>query len=806
MEERYTPENIEKKWQKIWEEQNIFRQYTRTKKFYTLDMFPYPSGAGLHVGHPKGYIATDVLARMKQLQGYGVLHPMGWDAFGLPAEQFALKNKTHPKIATEENIQTNKRQLASIGFTYDWEREINTTDPDYYKWTQWIFLKMWQKGLAYESHEPINWCPNCKTGLANEDLEQGKCERCGSEVEKRPLRQWVLRMTQYADRLLYDLDKEGLDWPEAIKEQQRNWIGRSEGAEISFPLRYHSQSHVHEQQATLPVFTTRPDTLFGATYVVLAPEHPWVTLALQDDYEVLENTKEVRAYVEAAKKKSEIERAAVTKEKTGVLLKGVVALNPATQQEIPLYVADYVFAGYGTGAIMAVPAHDERDFEFAKKFNLAVIPVIENDFDGSAATLTLGTLINSGEFNGLSSEAAKEKITEAVGGRMVTSYRMRDWTFSRQRYWGEPIPLIHCEQCGVVGVPEEELPVRLPEADSYEPNDSGESPLANITEWVNVTCPVCGGSGKRETNTMPQWAGSCWYYLRYIDPQNKTVLVDADKERSMMPVDVYVGGAEHATRHLLYARFWHKFLFDQGVVSIEEPFTKLVNVGLILASDGRKMSKRWGNVVNPDDMVREFGADAFRLYEMFMGPFTQSVAWNTDGLSGTRRFLEKVWKAAHRVQAESKNPTFESLLQESIKKITEDITEFRFNTAVSQLMIVANAFPESIAKDAFERFLVLLAPFAPHITEELWQALGNEQSIFLTSWPEYDASKVVQQTLTMAVQVNGKMRGLISVNPEMNEEEIKQLALAEEKVQAAIDGKEVQKIIVVPRKIVSIVL
>ena len=941
MNEKYNPDNIEKKWQQFWREQGTFQQYERKEKFYTLDMFPYPSGAGLHVGHPKGYIATDVLARMKQLQGYGVLHPMGWDAFGLPAEQFALKNKTHPRISTEENIQNYKRQLGAIGFTYDWDREINTTDPAYYKWTQWIFLQMWKKGLAYESHEPINWCPSCKTGLANEDLEQGKCERCGSEVEKRPLRQWVLKMTNYAERLLADLDMSELNWPEEIKNSQRNWIGKSEGAEIDFSI--------VGSDKKISVFTTRPDTLFGVTYMVLAPEHSLV-MDLQGS---IENWEEVAVYREEAKKKSEIERTNATKEKTGVELIGIRAINPGSKTEIPVYVADYVLAGYGTGAIMAVPAHDERDNEFAKKFHLPIQQVIlpvYNAFPGeklerravyalitnqknehliqyyeiakyhwpvgggmdegeteeeclrreiieetgytdfvikerlgevayeniresdgtfrrtigaiydvellserqiptkfeqdeiadgltsvwvtgedlekelsrgqenrsafvrhglnlkkSKVSTTPGVLINSGEFDDVSSEEAKLSITESVGGKMTTTYRMRDWTFSRQRYWGEPIPLIHCEKCGVVGVPESELPVILPEVDSYEPNDSGESPLANITEWVKVECPECGGPGRRETNTMPQWAGSCWYYLRYIDPKNIEALVDKNQEKKMMPVDVYVGGAEHATRHLLYARFWHKFLFDIGAVSTQEPFTKLVNVGLILASDGRKMSKRWGNVINPDDMVREFGADAFRLYEMFMGPFNQAIAWNTNGLTGTRRFLEKVWKVSQKID-DTENQEVESLLQETIKKVTEDIEEFRFNTAVSQLMIFVNALPGKISRSALERFLLLLSPFAPHVAEELWAELGQKESIFLSSWPTLDAEKIVTDSIKMAVQVNGKVRAVIEVTKDMTDAEIQALALAEEKVQVAIGDKEIKKVIIVPQKIVSIVV
>ncbi|MEK9174199.1 MAG: class I tRNA ligase family protein [Patescibacteria group bacterium] len=956
MENLYQPEIIEPKWQAYWEKNGTFRHYDREEKFYILDMFPYPSGAGLHVGHPKGYIATDVLARMKQIQGKAVLHPMGWDAFGLPAEEYAIKNKMHPSIAVRENIATFKKQLELIGFTYDWEREINTTDPEYYRWTQWIFLQMWKAGLAYESQEPINWCPTCKTGLANEDLEAGKCERCGSEVEKKPLRQWVLAMTQYADRLLYDLDSSELDWASSIKEQQRNWIGRSEGTEIVFP--------VVDTESEVRVFTTRVDTLYGCAYVVVAPEHSVV----RNFKFKIQNWSEVETYLEQAKKKTEMERTELNKEKTGILLEGIGVAHPFTGVRLPVYVADYVLATYGTGAVMGVPAHDERDYEFAQKYDINFHAVIEEcevikgerddayrpgvevvkrenvvagvydpklesflaiswkDFDmrgvptggledgesiedcarreileetgyknlklvtipeikkhtkffhrikkinrhavwnfvlfelidderevmsaedqaqheviwvkqedakkffaktseakwvvelfekhdKEGVILEDGILVDSGEFTGMTSADAREQMTtwlaeEGLGNKKV-NYKMRDWTFSRQRYWGEPIPLIHCADCGVVAVPESELPVRLPEVESYEPNDSGESPLANITEWVNVSCPTCGKEAKRETNTMPQWAGSCWYYLRFIDPKNKKTLVDPILEKKMMPVDVYVGGTEHATRHLLYARFWHKFLFDQGVVSTEEPFKKLVNQGLILASDGRKMSKRWGNVINPDEMVGEFGADAFRLYEMFMGPFTQSIAWNTDGVVGTRRFVEKVWKLQNKVvSGGSITQDVTNLLQTTIKKVTEDIEEFKFNTAVSSLMILVNALEkeEQVSKKVWETLLILLAPFAPHITEELWEKNGGEGSIFETSWPSFDASKVVVAEVTLMVQINGKIRDQFQASTDLTDEEVEKLALAREKVQEVIGTQTVSKIIVVPNKLISIVI
>ncbi len=951
----YQPDMIEPKWQAYWEEHGTFRQYDREEKYYVLDMFPYPSGAGLHVGHPKGYIATDVLARMKQIQGKAVLHPMGWDAFGLPAEQYAIKNKIHPRIAVEENIGTFKSQLAKIGFTYDWEREINTTDPKYYKWTQWIFLQLWKAGLAYESHEPINWCSSCKTGLANEDLEQGKCERCGSEVEKRPLRQWVLAMTKYADRLLYDLDTPLLEWSPSIKEQQRNWIGRSEGAEVVFS--------VVDTEEQVRVFTTRVDTIFGCSYVVIAPEHPLI----QKQAEKIQNLSLVEKYREQAKNKTELERTELSKEKTGVLLEGIQVVHPFTNTHLPVYVADYVLATYGTGAVMGVPAHDERDYEFAEKYNLPITTVIEecvvtegdrdDAYQPAEETVTRenvaialynpktesfltiswkafvmkgvvtggleegetledcarreileetgyknvrfvgtsdikkhtkffhrgkkvnrhaiwnfaffelvdeareemsiedqsqhevvwvekkkikdyftvaearfavelflahetkkaltgdGILVNSGEFSELSSVEAREKMIvwleqEGLGQKKV-NYKMRDWTFSRQRYWGEPIPLIHCADCGVVAVPENELPVMLPEVESYEPNDSGESPLANILEWVNVSCPECGKEAKRETNTMPQWAGSCWYYLRYIDPTNSTALVGKEVEKKMMPVDVYVGGTEHATRHLLYARFWHKFLYDQGVVSTIEPFMKLVNQGLILASDGRKMSKRWGNVINPDEMVGEFGADAFRLYEMFMGPFTQSIAWNTDGLMGTRRFLEKVWRLQEKVvnNTDTSQQVVNSL-QMTIKKVALDIEEFKFNTAISTLMILVNTLEKEteVSRETFETLLVLLAPFAPHMTEELWQKMGHKESLFLATWPEFHPEKIIEGEVTLAVQINGRVRGEVVVAKDTDEATVREMALKNEKVKPYLEGKEVKKVIVVANKIVSIVV
>ncbi len=802
MHEKYQPEKIEKKWQKYWDKQGTYRQYQRPKKQYVLDMFPYPSGAGLHVGHPKGYIASDVYSRFKQLQGYGVLHPMGWDAFGLPAEQYAIKNNVHPEVAVKKNIKTFKAQLEKIGFTYDWEREINTTDPEYYRWTQWIFLQLFKKGLAYQSFDPINWCPSCQTGLANEDLENGHCERCGSLVEKRPMRQWVLKITAYADKMLRDLAK--LDWPEGVKEAQKNWIGRSEGTEVVF--------YVADTEEAIHVFTTRLDTIYGCTYVVVAPEHE----LLKKVKSRILNIGEVKKYLETTKKTTDLERTELNKEKTGVCLGGVEAVHPFTGERLPVFVADYVLGTYGTGAVMGVPAHDERDGEFAKKYQLESISVIRGDQNTEERIFTDdGLLVDSGEFSGLTSIEAREKMIAWLRkeglGKKVVNYKMRDWVFSRQRYWGEPIPLIHCDKCGVVPVPEKDLPVKLPKVKAYQPAGTGESPLATIEKWVNVKCPKCGGKAKRETNTMPQWAGSSWYYLRYIDPANKKALVDKKKEKKMMPVDVYVGG-DHATRHLIYARFWHKFLYDQGVVSTPEPFKRLEFLGLILASDGRKMSKRWGNVINPDDMVREFGADAFRLYEMFMGPFEQSIAWNTQGVTGTRRFLEKVWRLALRVESDKRqttnDKTLESLLHQTIKKVTEDIETFKFNTAISALMILVNEMEKAslLQATSYKLLLLLLSPFAPHIVEELWHALGEKQSIFLATWPKYDAKKIVAETVKIAVQVNGKVRTTLLLDPKASEEAARALALADEKVKMHLADKTIRKVIYIPGKIVSIVV
>ena len=800
----YDPKAIEGKWQAVWAKTGLYTTAKKSgKKTFVLDMFPYPSGEGLHVGHPKGYIATDIYARHKRMQGDAVLHPMGWDAFGLPAENYAIKNKVHPRAAVEKNIATFKQQLSVIGFDYDWEREINTTDPTYYKWTQWIFLQLYKKGLAYQSNEPINWCPSCMTGLANEDLDGAVCERCGSTVEKRALPQWVLAITKYADRMLADLDT--LHWPAHVKEAQRNWIGRSEGAEITFTVEFAKEG---TQPGKIPVFTTRPDTLFGATYFVLSPEHPWVTLACDDDHHVLTNKEEVLAYVKSAAQKDEIERTA-NKEKTGVELKGVWAINPATKERIPIYVADYCLANYGTGALMGVPAHDERDFEFAKKFGIEIREVVvpfstevkpEGQFTGT------GVLTNSGDFTGQSSEEAKVTITQFVGGELKSTYKLRDWVFSRQRYWGEPIPIIHCKVDGAVAVPEKDLPVLLPEVDSYEPSGTGESPLANIEAWVNTTCPTCGGPAKRETNTMPQWAGSSWYYLRFMDPHNTEALVDKHIEKEWAPVDVYVGG-DHAVRHLIYARFWHKFLYDIGTVSTIEPFARLEFLGFILAEDGRKMSKRYGNVINPTDVVEQFGADAFRVYEMFMGPFENTTVWSTASINGTARFIERVWKAQALV-TETANPKLDALLAQTILKVTSDIESFKFNTAVSQMMIFLNAIEDqkTIGKAQWESFLKVLAPFAPHITEELWIGGGNTESIHISKWPEAELAALQNETVTIGVQVNGKVRGTITLAKNAPEEEALSLARSEESVAKWLaEGREVQAKYV-PGRIVSFVV
>jgi leucyl-tRNA synthetase len=766
MSERYNHKAIEKKWQKRWEESQIYRtQEDASKpKIYVLDMFPYPSGEGLHVGHPKGYIATDIYSRFKRMQGNSVLHPMGWDAFGLPAENYALKNKIHPRIAVEKNIAYFKKQLEEIGFDYDWSREINTTDPTYYRWTQWIFLQLYKKGLAYQSNEPINWCPSCMTGLANEDLNGNVCERCDSVVEKKKLSQWVLKITEYADRILKDLDL--LQWPEHIKEAQRNWIGRSEGAEIDFSIANSNEK--------IKVFTTRPDTIFGATYMVLAPEHPLIPILKSK----IENWDEVIRYVSEASAKTEMDRTKEGKEKTGIQLKGVEAINPANQEKIPIFVADYVLGGYGTGAIMAVPAYDDRDREFAKNFNLP------------------------------SREIVPDHETWKQFGTKKTTYKLKDWVFSRQRYWGEPIPIIHCPTHGAVAVPEDQLPVLLPEVESYEPSGTGESPLANIVDWVHTTCPICGGSAKRETNTMPQWAGSSWYYLRFMDPNNDDALVGKDKEKYWAPVDVYVGG-DHAVRHLIYARFWHKFLYDLGVVSTVEPFARLEFLGFILAEDGKKMSKRLGNVINPTDVIATYGADSFRLYEMFMGPFENTVAWSTASIAGTTRFIERVWRLAEQPRSEeTATPELEAILHTTAKNVGQDIEAFKFNTAVSQMMICLNAMEkvDGIRAGQWKAFVRLLAPFAPHIAEELWERLGEPYSVHQASWPQFDVSKMTSGKNKVAIQVNGKIRSTFELSSEIDEGGALALARANPVIAKWLGRGRELKAIYVPNKIISFVV
>ncbi len=836
---QYDHLKIEKKWQKEWARTGIYKTKENDgknkgkPKAYILDMFPYPSGSGLHVGHPRGYIATDVYSRYKTMTGHNVLHPMGWDAFGLPAEEFALKNKIHPAIAMKKNVARYKEQLSILGLNYDWSREVNTTDPEYYKWTQWAFLQMHKKGLTYESHEPINWCPSCKTGLANEDLEDGKCERCGSVVEKKPIRQWVIKITKYADRLLEDLVE--LNWPDSIKESQRNWIGRSEGAEFDFPLVVGGK----EIDQKITVFTTRCDTLFGVTYVVLAPEHKLVVELLGNNSAIqnvsVKNADKVRTFINSVKEKTDIERTAEGKEKSGIALEGVEAINPATGEKVPVWIADYVLAGYGTGAVMAVPAHDERDFKFAKKYGLGVKQVIYvadgnfRDEENAGPLLEDGQLMNSSNYDDMNSAEARTKIAVEFG-RSVVNYKLRDWVFSRQRYWGEPIPLVHCSKCGVVPVPEKELPIKLPNVKSYEPTGTGESPLAAISKWVNTKCPVCKAPAKRETNTMPQWAGSCWYYLRYIDPKNKKALVDPKKEKYWQPVNMYVGGAEHATRHLIYARFWHKFLFDIGVVSTKEPFTQLKNQGLIAGPDGRKMSKRFGNVVNPDDVVKLYGADTLRVYEMFMGPFDSGIAWSTDNMIGSRRFIERVWRLGEKVafsntknsndsSQNSTNKDLESLMHRTIKKVTDDIEAFNMNTAISTMMIYLNSLEaevkngNAVSGEMYEMLLKLLAPFAPHATDELWvmyfakikRAKKPAKSIHLENWPTYDPKKLESTTFRIVVQVNSKVRGTFISGTDI-EADVISAALALPEIKQRIGDKKPSKTFYVKGKLVNLVV
>ncbi|PGT67822.1 leucine--tRNA ligase [Bacillus cereus] len=798
----FNHQDIEKKWQGYWEENKTFRTPDETEKpkFYALDMFPYPSGAGLHVGHPEGYTATDILSRMKRMQGYDVLHPMGWDAFGLPAEQYALDTGNSPAEFTELNINTFRNQIKALGFSYDWDREVNTTDPNYYKWTQWIFLKLFEKGLAYVDEVPVNWCPALGTVLANEEIIDGKSERGGHPVERRPMRQWMLKITAYGDRLLEDLDE--LDWPESLKDMQRNWIGRSEGAEVHF--------NIDGTDEKFTVFTTRPDTLFGATYCVLAPEH-----ALVAEITTAEQKEAVEAYINAVKMKSDLERTELAKEKTGVFT-GAYAVNPVNGEKLPIWIADYVLATYGTGAVMAVPAHDERDYEFASVFNLPMKEVVKGGDITKEVYTGDGAHVNSAFLDGLNKEEAIAKMIEwlevtSAGNQKVT-YRLRDWLFSRQRYWGEPIPVIHWEDGTMTAVKEEELPLVLPKTENIRPSGTGESPLANIDEWVNVVDPETGKKGRRETNTMPQWAGSCWYYLRYIDPNNSEALVDPEKVKQWLPVDIYIGGAEHAVLHLLYARFWHKVLYDIGVVPTKEPFQQLFNQGMILGENNEKMSKSKGNVVNPDDIVASHGADTLRLYEMFMGPLDASIAWSENGLDGARRFLDRVWRLFIQENGElsekitdAPNKELEKAYHQTVKKVTEDYAELRFNTAISQMMVFINdAYKaETLPKEYVEGFVKMIAPVAPHIGEELWSKLGYNETITYASWPTFDESKLVEDEVEIVVQVMGKVRAKLTMSKDASKEEMEQLAL--EAIQDQIEGKTVRKVIVVPGKLVNVV-
>ena len=765
-------------------------------------MFPYPSGQGLHVGHPEGYTATDILSRFKRSQGYNVLHPMGWDAFGLPAEQYALDTGNDPAEFTKKNIETFRRQINALGFSYDWNREINTTDPEYYKWTQWIFTKLYEKGLAYEAEVPVNWVPELGTVIANEEVIDGKSERGGYDVIRKPMRQWMLKITAYADRLLDDLEE--VDWPESIKEMQRNWIGRSVGANVTFK--------VAGMEKDFTVFTTRPDTLFGATYAVLAPEHELVAQITTPEQKAA-----IDAYVEEASKKSDLNRTDLAKEKTGVFT-GAYAINPVNGKEIPIWIADYVLASYGTGAIMAVPAHDERDHEFAKTFGLEIIPVLAGGNVEESAYTEDGLHINSDFLDGLDKETAIEKMVawleENHVGKKEVSYRLRDWLFSRQRYWGEPIPIIHWEDGTTTTLPEDQLPLRLPKTDNIKPSGTGESPLANVTDWVNVTDPETGKKGRRETNTMPQWAGSSWYFLRFIDPHNKSVLADYDKLKRWMPVDIYIGGAEHAVLHLLYARFWHKFLYDIGVVPTKEPFEKLFNQGMILGENNEKMSKSRGNVVNPDDVINQYGADTLRLYEMFMGPLDASIAWNENGLEGSRKFLDRVWRLIVDEYGKMRDriTTFNDgklskVYHQTVKKVTEDFEQLHFNTAISQLMVFVNEAykADALPYEYVEGFVQLLAPIAPHIGEELWSILGNDHGISYVPWPTYDESALVEDEIEVVFQVNGKVRAKAMVPADAEKAVLEQLAQENELVQEQLQGKTIRKVIVVPNKLVNIV-
>ena len=797
----YNHHEVEEKWQKVWDDEQAFRvenDYTKPK-FYALVEFPYPSGQGLHVGHPRPYTALDIVARKRRMQGYNVLYPMGWDAFGLPTENFAIQNHIHPKIVTKNNVERFKKQLHSLGYSFDWEREVNTTDPNYYKWTQWIFLKLFNEGLAYKSEMPINWCTSCKVGLANEEVVNGVCERCGSEVVRKVKSQWMLKITEYADKLLEGLDT--VDYIERVKVSQKNWIGKSVGAEVDFSIK--------DKGDKLRVYTTRCDTLFGATYMVVSPEHPII-----DKYkDELKNWDAIAEYREAASKKSDFERAELAKEKTGVMIDGLTAINPVNNKEIPIWISDYVLMSYGTGAIMAVPAHDERDWEFAKKFNMPIIEVVEGGKDVQQEVYTdvaTGILCNSDFLNGLSVAVAKDRmimyLEEKGIGHAKTNFKLRDWVFSRQRYWGEPIPIVECEKCGYVALPESELPLQLPEVESYMPTDNGESPLAAMTEWVNTTCPCCGGPAKRETDTMPQWAGSSWYFLRYTDPKNENALASKEALEYWLPIDWYNGGMEHTTLHLLYSRFWHRFLYDQGVVPTKEPYQKRTSHGMILGSNGEKMSKSRGNVVNPDDIVRDYGADTLRTYEMFIGAFDLSASWSEDGVKGCRRFLDRVWKLQDLVvDGDGYSAEMETKMHQTIKKVSQDFESLKYNTAIAAMMSLINDFYKAnkVTKGEFKTLITLLNPVAPHITEEIWSAMGFEGRIYQTTWPEYDEAKTVESTVEIAVQINGKTKTTIGIAKDEDKDVV--IAAAKEALGDKLTGTIVKEIYV-PGRIVNIVV
>ncbi len=800
MEKMYQPKKIERKWQEIWDKEKAFaasEDYSKPK-YYALVEFPYPSGQGLHVGHPRPYTALDIVARKRRMQGYNVLYPMGWDAFGLPTENYAIKNKIHPKIVTERNVARFKEQLHSLGYSFDWDREINTTDPEYYHWTQWIFLKLFKAGLAYKKEMPINWCTSCKVGLANEEVVNGVCERCGSEVVRKVKSQWMLKITEYAEKLLEGLEE--VDYIEKVKVSQKNWIGRSEGAEVSFKLK--------DKDETLTVYTTRPDTLFGATYMVVSPEHPLI-----DKYKAeITNWEDIAAYREMAARKSDFERTELAKDKTGVVLGGITAVNPVNGREIPVWISDYVLMSYGTGAIMAVPAHDERDWDFAKKFNLPIIEVVaggENVQEAAFTDVATGKLVNSEFLNGLEVKEAKKKIIEFLEekgiGHKKVNYKLRDWVFSRQRYWGEPIPIVKCEKCGYVPIDESELPLMLPEVESYMPTDDGESPIAAMTDWVNTVCPCCGGKAARETDTMPQWAGSSWYFLRYTDPKNKEALASKEALKYWLPVDWYNGGMEHTTLHLLYSRFWHRFLYDEGVVPTKEPYKKRTSHGMILGENGEKMSKSRGNVVNPDDIVNEYGADTLRTYEMFIGAFELSAAWSNEGVRGCRRFLERVWKLQDLITDDDEySKEMETKMHQTIKKVSGDFENLKFNTAIAAMMSLINDFYKvgKVTKGEFKTLLILLNPVAPHMTEELWEIMNYGKRLYEASWPEYDEAKTVEATVEIAVQINGKTKLTIFIDKDMEKEDV--IAKAKEALGDKLTGNIVKEIYV-PGRIVNIV-